>query len=82
MVVVHRKRRLDTEMDLRALFDPGIQFIGRDVSFVVSKAGPSTSFGSMDHGQEVGQWKAGRLLAEVWFESGICIAVEVRPSAK
>ena len=79
LLVVRRRR---AEAALRALFDPGADFIGKDIRYMTSRAGPSQWFGSMDHGQEVAQWRAGRLLAEAWFQSGTCTQVEVRLRAK
>ncbi|MDH5821895.1 hypothetical protein QFW77_02650 [Luteimonas sp. RD2P54] len=78
LLVRRRKRRQKAELALRALFEPGSDFIGKDIEYVVSKAGPYTFFGSMDHGREVAQWKAGRLVAEVWLQSGACTEVQVR----
>ncbi len=45
---------------------------------MTAKAGPCASFGSMDHGRDVAQWTAGKLLAEAWFQSGLCTEVAVR----
>jgi hypothetical protein len=77
-----RNRRQRAELDLRTLFEPASNFIGRDINYVLTKAGPSTYFGGMDHGREVAQWEAGRLVAEVWFQSGVCTEVEVRERKK
>lgn len=72
-----QRRRRDAERSLRALFESA-DFIGRDVHYLLSKAGPCTYFGGMDHGREVAQWEAGRLVAEVWFQNGVCTEVDLR----
>lgn len=82
LLALLRFRRLRAEVALRSLFDPGTEFIGKDIKYMTDKAGPSAFFGSMDHGRDVAQWKAGQLLAEAWFEAGACTEIEVRPSKK
>jgi hypothetical protein len=69
---VSRNRR---EVFLNALFNPETEFIGKDINYVVSKAGPHTWYGSMDYGQDVAQWSVGHLFVEVWFQSGLCTEV-------
>jgi hypothetical protein len=68
-----------TEADLRSAFEPEAQFIGKSIEYMIGKVGATTHFGSMDHGQDVAQWKAGNLLVEAWFQDRICTSVEIRP---
>lgn len=82
LLALLRIRSQRAEVALRSLFEPGTEFIGKDIDYMTTKAGPSAFFGSMDHGRDVAQWKAGKLLAEAWFQSGICTEVEVRPRRK
>ncbi|MDR0781162.1 MAG: hypothetical protein LBF16_10785 [Pseudomonadales bacterium] len=71
--------RPKAETDLRSAFEPEAQFIGKSIEYMIGKVGATTSFGSMDHGQDVAQWKAGNLLVEAWFQDRICTSVEIRP---
>ena len=67
-----------SEATLRSLFEPGHDFIGKSYDYITLRAGPPTSYGSTDRGQDVAQWIAGELLAEAVFESGVCTEVYLR----
>lgn len=78
ILIFSRIKVRSSEIALRSLFDPGTEFIGKDYEYLISKAGPSAFFGSMDHGEIVAQWQAGNLIAEAWFQSGFCTDIYVR----
>jgi hypothetical protein len=78
MVALRRRRRDRAEAALRALFAPHAGLIGKDYAYLVERAGPAYFYGGMDHGRDVAQWRAGGLLAEVWFQNGVCTDVEIR----
>jgi len=82
LYVLRRGRNRRAEAALRSLFDPGSEFIGKDLAYIVARAGPACSFGSLDHGREAANWVAGRLVAEAWFQSGVCTEVEIRVRGK
>jgi hypothetical protein len=81
-LVLQRAPAPEAEALLRSLFEPGADFIGKDLAYITARAGPTTYFGSLDHGCDVAQWRAGTLLAEAWFQSGVCTEVEVRVRGK
>lgn len=83
LVAIMQVRRRKAEAEFRELFKSGAEFIGKDIRFMASKVGYRRfEFGSMDHGQEVAQWRGGNLIAEAWFQSGVCISVEVRTAQR
>jgi hypothetical protein len=61
--------------ELIKVFENHQAFIGKDLEYIVSKAGYYTFYGSMDHGNEIAQWKSGRTIIEVVFKNGICVAI-------
>lgn len=78
----HRRHQSRREIFLTGLFKPGSEFIGKDIDYLISKAGPYTMYGSMDHGQDVAQWRVGQLLLEAWFKNGLCEGIEIRPHGR
>ena len=74
----HGARRKRAEGELLAHFSPGTDFIGKDLEYIVAKAGPETYFGGMDHGQEVAQWRVGRLVVNAWFLNRRCTNIDVQ----
>jgi hypothetical protein len=49
---------------LKAVFTSGTEFVGKDLEYIVSKAGQCAFYASMDHGRDVAQWRAGDVLVE------------------
>ncbi len=70
----YRKSNIKRRALLKA-FENHQALIGKDVGYIVSKAGHYDFYGSMDHGDEVAQWKSGRTIIEVFFKNGICVAI-------
>lgn len=68
-------------LDLRSLFQPEDQVLGKSLSQLQQLAGEPESFGSFDHGREVAQWRQGELLVEVWFNQQRCESVQIRNEA-
>lgn len=63
-------------------FGPDNRFVGKNLQEIIDCAGPSTSFGCMDHRTAVAQWKRGKLIAEAWLGNEICVAIETRSTRK
>jgi hypothetical protein len=67
---------------LRSIFEPSTKLIGKNIDYIIGKAGEPSFFASMDHGMDVAQWRVGNVVAEVLFQSRACTQLEVRPIRK
>lgn len=81
IIAMRYRHRSRDEAALRAMFGPHSGLIGKDFDYMAELAGPPNFYGSMDHGRDVAQWRVGRVMAEVWFQNGVCTDVEVREVA-
>lgn len=61
----------------KLLFTPGTELLGKDIRHIVDRAGVYTFFGGMDHGKDIAQWRTPGYVAELHFQDGVCISVEV-----
>ena len=68
------------ENALRCVFEPSTELVGKNIRYIIDKAGVPSHFGSMDYGTDVAQWKVGTVVVEAWFQDGVC--TEVRPIRK
>jgi hypothetical protein len=69
----HKVRKRSQE--LLTAFKNDQDFLGKDIQYIVNKVGPYTAYGSMDHGDEMAQWKSGSTCIEVFFENGLCVSI-------
>lgn len=73
-----KARVLQEAAELRNLFSPGTEFIGKDIHFLILKAGNYDGMAYCDHGRSVAHWSAGDVLVELWFYSGRCTDIDVK----